>query len=166
MTNLAFGSEVSVEWHGLEGRELIADFLDPRYSSTVSTFEAHYLVEKKASWADAIGGFGTLDTVTPDELKGIEYYALQAAIFCYSINPVGLIYVPKGYERLADYFLEDKENRRRFFKERDLVGILKNRETLKAAIRFLVDKKVIEQTAIGVYAVRRKPLKKFRFVLP
>lgn len=158
-----FDENVFTEWQGQSGKDLLDEFLDPNYSSTQSGLQAHYVVEKKVKWAEAIAAYGVLDTTTPDHLKGIEYYGFQAAVFCFSVNPFGVAYVPKGYERLADHFLEDRENRRRYFREQDLVGILKNRQMLKTAIQFLVDQQILEQTGVGEFAIRRRPIKKLRF---
>lgn len=154
-----------VEWEGSKDINLFDVFFDPSLGRPQSSgLQALYLTERKVAWIDALTYCGTLDTFTPNELKGTAYYALQAAIFCYSTRPTSVIHVPKGFEKLTDYFLEDKENRRRYFREKDLVGILKDRQMLKHAIQFLVEKGVLEQKSIGEFAVKRRPIKKLNFL--
>lgn len=159
-----FGN-LSVEWEGPDEIDLFDLYFDPiSFRSKAGGFQSFYLTRREVKWADALGYCGALDTFTPSEMKGVGYYALQAAIFCFSTRPASIIYVPKGYEKLADCFLEDVENRRRYFRENDLVGILKDRQMLKYALQFFVEKGILEQTGVGEFAVKRRPITKLNFI--
>lgn len=157
-------SELLVRWEGPEGVEIFDLYFTPGVNGASSGgLRALYLAQQDVKWVDALAYCGSLDTFTPGELKGAGYYALLAAVFCYAARPASVIYVPKGYEKLADYFLEDQENRRRCFREADLVGVLKDRKMLRSAIEFLVDKGVLEIVGVGEYAVKRRPIAKLKF---
>jgi hypothetical protein len=118
--------EIMVHWEGPDGVGVFDLYFDPRIIGASSGgLRALYLIKQSVKWTDALAYCGSLDTFTPRDLKGPGYYALLAAVFCYSAKPASVIYVPTGYEKLMDYFLEDKENRRRFFREAELVGILR-----------------------------------------
>jgi hypothetical protein len=158
-------NDLSIEWEGPDGIGLFDIYFDPTsFRPEAGRLQALYLTQREVKWVDALTYCGTLDTFTPSELKGIGYYSLQAAIFCYSTRPNSIIHVPKGYEKLADYFLDDHENRRRHFREKDLVGILKDRQMLKCALQFLVNKGVLEPTGVGEFAIKRRPINKLKFV--
>lgn len=156
--------DLSVEWEGPDGIDLFDMYFNPTvFQSESGGLNSLYLIKRKAKWADALTYCGSLDTFTPSELKTAGYYALQAAIFCYSMRPTSIIYVPKEFEKLADHFIEDHENRRRYFREKDLVSILKNRKMLKSAIEFLISKGVLEPTGVDEYAIKRRPINKLKF---
>lgn len=156
--------ELVVHWEGPDGAGIFDLYFNPGINGASSGgLRALYLTEKSVKWTDALTYCGLLDASTPLELKGPGYYALLAAVFCYSARPASVIYVPKGYEKLADYFLEDKENRRRCFREAELVGILKDRKMLKSAIGFLVNKGVLEEIGVGEFAVKRRPIARLKF---
>jgi hypothetical protein len=159
-----FGSDfddLCLTWEGPEGVDLHDLYLSPMaHSAQPGGLNAFYLSKRKLKLLEALAPISALDRFTPDEVKGPEYWALQAAIFVYSARPVTIDWIPPKYEKLMNCFLEDKEQRLRHFKERDLASCLSNRTMLKEALRFLTDKGILEQIDSERYVIRRRPIAK------
>jgi hypothetical protein len=58
--------------------------------------------------------------------------------------------------------IKDPKQLGRTVKETDLFGVMPNRETLKTAIKFLCDKKMLVPISANDYLIARRPLQKPR----
>jgi hypothetical protein len=153
--NLTFPD--SIEWEGPEGLNLIDWFTNQEFQE--HGLKSLFLVKRSSSLAATIGVLAGLDQFTPVENKTLPYYSLVGTILLASIRPFDVLYVPKKFDKLVSTIVEDPKQLRRTVKESDLYGVLPNRETLKSAIKFLCDKKMLEPIGGNEYLIARRPIK-------
>jgi hypothetical protein len=147
-----------IEWVGPESLDLVNWILNSEEQA--DELQSLFLVKRTSSLAVTIGVLASLDQFTPETHKRtLPYFAFLAFVFFASIRPFDVLYVPKQFEKLVSAIIEDPKQLRRVIRESDFYGVLPNRETLKTAIRFLCDKKLLEPIGGNEYLISCRPIK-------